>query len=44
MKKINILKNNPSMEGQIKLVQNIINSKAGGEELHLIRWWNVNTT
>ena len=33
MRKINVLKNNPTMEGQVKLVQNIIYSKAGGEEL-----------
>lgn len=43
MKKINILKNNPSMEGQIKLVQNIIYSKAGGEELPMTMFlpWNL---
>ena len=43
MKKINCLKNNPTMEGQVKLVQNIIYSKAGGEELPmtLLLPWNL---
>ncbi len=43
MKKINVLKNNPTMEGQIKLVQNIIYSKAGGEELPMTLFlpWNL---
>lgn len=43
MKKINVLKNNPSMEGQMKLVQNIIYSKAGGEELPMTLFlpWNL---
>lgn len=43
MKIINVLKNNPTMEGQIKLVQNIIYSKAGGEELPMTLFlpWNL---
>lgn len=43
MKKINVLKNNPTMEGQVKLVQNIIYSKVGGEELPmtLLLPWNL---
>ena len=43
MRKINVLKNNPTMEGQIKLVQNIIYSKAGGEELPMTLFlpWNL---
>lgn len=43
MKKINVLKNNPTMEGQIKLVQNIIYSKAGGEDIPMTLFlpWNL---
>ena len=43
MKKINCLKQNPTMEGQVKLVQNVIYSKAGGEELPmtLLLPWNL---
>ena len=43
MKIINVLKNNPTMEGQIKLVQNIIYSKAGGEDLPMSLFlpWNL---
>ena len=43
MKKINVLKNNPTMEGQVKLVQNVIYSKAGGEELPMTLFlpWNL---
>lgn len=43
MKIINVLKNNPTMEGQIKLVQNIIYSKAGGEEIPMTLFlpWNL---
>ena len=46
MKKINVLKNNPTMEGQVKLVQNIIYSKAGGEDLPmtLLLPWNLDDT
>lgn len=43
MKIINVLKNNPTMEGQVKLVQNVIYSKAGGEELPMTLFlpWNL---
>ena len=43
MKIFIVLKNNPTMEGQIKLVQNIIYSKAGGEELPMTLFlpWNL---
>ena len=43
MKKINVLKNNPTMEGQVKLVQNIMYSKACGVDLPmtLLLPWNL---
>ena len=43
MKIINVLKNSPTMEGQMKLVQNINYSKAGGEEnpMTLFLPWNL---
>lgn len=43
MKIINVLKNSPTMEGQMKLVQNIIYSKAGGEEIPMTLFlpWNL---